>query len=67
MNTQAEQSIARTKEPKRRQGLHSRAHVWASRHVKDAPDGWSEGEKNTYWWGLFDGFKAGIEAERKKK
>ena len=58
---------SRTAETKRRQGLHSRAHVWATKHQKDAPSGWNKDNRDGYWWGLFEGYKAGIQAERRKR
>lgn len=56
-----------TAETKRKQSIHLRAHAWATKHQADAPSGWSKEERGTYWWGLYEGYKAGMATERRRK
>lgn len=52
---------------KKSRSLHSRAHQYASKHKLDAPSTWNEAERNTYWWGLYDGYHAGVRAQQRKR
>jgi hypothetical protein len=53
---------------KRVRTLYEVAHTYASRRrKKHAAKTWSETECGTYWWGLLEGYQAGVRAGRRKK
>lgn len=56
------------KKVRRPVSLSDRAHRFASRRAPaNVEQTWTPGEQGTYWWGLFEGYQAGILAERRKK
>jgi hypothetical protein len=57
-----------TKKKAKGRSMHMLAHSYASRrHVKRAPKEWSDSERGTYWWGLYEGYQAGVRAARRNK
>lgn len=55
------------KKVRRARSISDLAHSYACRAKPKAPEGWNDGEKGTYWWGLYDGYQAGVRAARRKK
>lgn len=54
-----------TKTKRKPVSLHLRAHAYATRAQLQAPDCWTKEEKGTYWWGLYDGYRAGVKYGRR--
>jgi hypothetical protein len=50
-----------------RQTNWERAHKWASKHKLKAPKQWPIESLGIYWWGLHEGFQAGLRAGRRSK
>lgn len=43
------------------------AHNYATRRKeKNSAGTWSDDERGTYWWGLYEGYQAGVRAERRR-
>lgn len=52
----------------RRKTLDNRAHQYACARRKDnVPAEWNMDMAGSYWWGLYEGYQAGVRAERRRK
>lgn len=53
---------------KKSKPIPSRAWQYATTFAaKKAEKSWSDAERGTYWWGLYDGYQAGMRAARRQK
>lgn len=52
----------------KKKSIHLLAHAYATRRFqKKSPTEWNEGEKGTYWHGLYEGYLAGVKYARRVK
>lgn len=53
---------------KKSKPIPARAWLYATRtREKKSEKTWSPDERGTYWWGLFEGYQAGVRAARRIK
>lgn len=56
------------KSKRRRPAITFRAHDYATQRQKDSSaTTWSEAERGTYWYGLYEGYIAGVRYARRQK